>query len=178
MADLDAFKFGENIANTPGKVVFQNELMQLIQYAPSTATVHRRPLLIVPPWINKFYILDLKPKNSFIKWCVDQGHTVFVISWVNPGAELAGKEFSDYLLEGPLAAINAIEQATGETDVNVIGYCIGGTLLASTLACMAATGDKRIASATFFTTLLDFSEVGDISVFIDDDATRARSTRT
>ena len=102
MADLDAFKFGENIANSPGKIVFQNDLMQLIQYAPSTATVHRRPLLIVPPWINKFYILDLKPKNSFIKWCVDQGHTVFVISWVNPGPELAGKDFSDYLLEGPL----------------------------------------------------------------------------
>ena len=115
MADLAAFKFGENIASSPGKVVFQNELMQLIQYAPATPTVHRRPLLIVPPWINKFYILDLKPKNSFIKWCVDQGHTVFVISWVNPGAELADKEFSDYLLEGPLAAIDAIEQATGET---------------------------------------------------------------
>ena len=108
MSDLAAFRFGENIANTPGKVVFQNELMQLIQYAPSTPTVHRRPLLIVPPWINKFYILDLKPKNSFIKWCVDQGHTVFVISWINPGAELADKEFSDYLLEGPLAAIDAI----------------------------------------------------------------------
>ena len=107
-------------------------------------TVHRRPLLIVPPWINKFYILDLKPKNSFIKWCVDQGHTVFVISWVNPGAELAGKAFSDYLLEGPLAALDAIEQATGETEVNVVGYCIGGTLIASTLAYMAATNDKRI----------------------------------
>ena len=113
--------------------------MQLIQYAPSTPTVQRRPLLIVPPWINKFYILDLKPKNSFIKWCVEQGHTVFVISWVNPGAELAGKEFSDYLLEGPLAAIDAIKKATGENEVNVIGYCIGGTLVASTLAYMAAT---------------------------------------
>ena len=168
MADPAAFQFGENIANSPGKVVFQNELMQLIQYAPSTATVHRRPLLIVPPWINKFYILDLKPKNSFIKWCVDQGHTVFVISWVNPGAELADKGFSDYLLEGPLAALDAIEQATGEAEVNVIGYCIGGTLIASTLAYMAATSDERIASATLFTTLLDFSDVGDISVFIDE----------
>lgn len=168
MTDLDAFKFGENIANTPGKVVFQNDLMQLIQYEPATETVHRRPLLIVPPWINKFYILDLKPQNSFIRWCVDQGHTVFVISWVNPGAELAAKDFSDYLLEGPVAAVSAIEKATGESDVNAIGYCIGGTLLASTLAWMAATGDKRIVSATFFTTLLDFSDVGDISVFIDD----------
>ena len=167
MADLDAFKFGENIANTPGKIVFQNDLMQLIQYAPATETVHRRPMLIVPPWINKFYILDLKPQNSFIKWCVDQGHTVFVISWINPGAELAAKNFSDYMLEGPVAAVNAIEKATGEADVNAVGYCIGGTLLASTLAWMAATGDKRIVSATFFTTLLDFSEVGDISVFID-----------
>jgi poly[(R)-3-hydroxyalkanoate] polymerase subunit PhaC len=168
MTDLEAFKFGKNIANTPGKVIFQNDLMQLIQYAPATETVHRRPLLIVPPWINKFYILDLKPQNSFIKWCVDQGHTVFVISWVNPGPELAAKNFSDYLLEGPIAAVDAIEKVTGEADINAIGYCIGGTLLASTLAYMAATGDKRIVSATFFTTLLDFSEVGDISVFIDD----------
>jgi poly[(R)-3-hydroxyalkanoate] polymerase subunit PhaC len=169
MSDLSAFKFGENIASSPGKVVFQNELMQLIQYAPSTPMVQRRPLLIVPPWINKFYILDLKPKNSFIKWCVDQGHTVFVISWINPGAELANKGFADYLLEGPLQAIDAIKKATGESDVNVIGYCIGGTLVASMLAYMAATKDTRIASATFFTTLLDFSDVGDISVFIDED---------
>ena len=168
MADVDAFQFGENIANSPGKVIFQNELMQLIQYAPSTPKVYRRPLLIIPPWINKFYILDLKPKNSLIKWCVDQGHTVFVISWINPGPELAGKEFSDYMLEGPLAAIDAIKQATGETKVNVIGYCIGGTLTACTLAYMAATDDRRIAAATLFTTLLDFSDVGDISVFIDE----------
>jgi poly[(R)-3-hydroxyalkanoate] polymerase subunit PhaC len=169
MSDLSAFKFGENIAGSPGKVVFQNELMQLIQYAPSTPMVQRRPLLVVPPWINKFYILDLKPKNSFIKWCVDQGHTVFVISWINPGAELADKGFADYLLEGPLQAIDAIKKATGESDVNVIGYCIGGTLVASMLAYMAATKDRRVASATFFTTLLDFSDVGDISVFIDED---------
>jgi len=169
MSDLSAFKFGENIASSPGKVVFQNELMQLIQYAPSTPMVQRRPLLVVPPWINKFYILDLKPKNSFIKWCVDQGHTVFVISWINPGAELADKGFADYLLEGPLQAIDAIKKAIGEPDVNVIGYCIGGTLVASMLAYMAATKDRRVASATFFTTLLDFSDVGDISVFIDED---------
>jgi polyhydroxyalkanoate synthase len=168
MSDLAAFQFGENIANSPGKVVFQNELMQLIQYAPSTPTVHRRPLLIVPPWINKFYILDLKPKNSFIKWCTGQGHTVFVISWINPGAELADKGFADYLLEGPMAAIDAIRKATAEEEVNVIGYCIGGTLTAIALAYMAATNDRRIAAATFFTTLLDFSDVGDISVFIDE----------
>jgi poly[(R)-3-hydroxyalkanoate] polymerase subunit PhaC len=168
MSDLSAFRFGENIASSPGKVVFQNELMQLIQYAPSTPTVNRRPLLIIPPWINKFYILDLKPKNSFIKWAVDQGHTVFVVSWVNPGPELAAKGLSDYLLEGPLAALDAIEQATGETEANVIGYCIGGTLAASALAYMAVTNDRRAVSATLFTTLLDFSDVGDIRVFIDD----------
>ena len=168
MSDPEGFRLGENIAGTPGKVVFQNELMQLIQYEPSTATVQRRPLLIVPPWINKFYILDLKPKNSFIKWCVDQGHTVFVISWVNPGAELADKQFSDYLLEGPLAAIDAIKSATGENEVNAIGYCIGGTLIASTLAYLAATNKPGIGAATLLTTLLDFADVGDISVFIDE----------
>jgi len=169
MADPTAFKFGENIASSPGKIIFQNELMQLIQYSPSTPMVQRRPLLIVPPWINKFYIMDLKPKNSLIKWCVDQGHTVFVISWVNPGPELAGKAFSDYLLEGPLAALDAIERATGESEANVVGYCIGGTLVASTLAYLAATKDHRIASAALLTTLLDYADVGDISVFIDED---------
>src|SRR5262245_4672127 len=169
MSDGTAFRFGENIAISPGKVVFQNSLMQLIQYTPTTETVHRRPLLIVPPWINKFYILDLKPKNSFIKWCTDQGHTVFVISWINPGPELAGKGFSDYLLEGPLAALDAIAQATGEREANVVGYCIGGTLTASALSYMTARNDSRVASATLFTTLLDFAEVGDISVFLDDD---------
>jgi len=168
MSDPTPFRFGENIATSPGKVVFQNELMQLIQYKPSTPTVHRRPLLIVPPWINKFYILDLKPKNSFIKWCTDQGHTVFVVSWVNPGPELGHKGFGDYLLEGPLAALDAIEQATGEAQSNVVGYCIGGTLTASALAYMTAKSDRRVASATFLTTLLDFANVGDISVFLDD----------
>jgi polyhydroxyalkanoate synthase subunit PhaC len=169
MTDLEAFKLGENVATTPGKVVFQNALMQLIQYAPTTATVFRRPLLIIPPWINKFYILDLKPKNSFIRWAVDQGHTVFVISWVNPDAKLAQKDFEDYLREGPLAALDAVGVATDEKVVNVIGYCIGGTLTASTLAYMAAKRNSRVASATFFATLLDFSDVGEISVFIDED---------
>jgi polyhydroxyalkanoate synthase len=169
MSDLSAFRLGENIAASPGKVVYESDLMQLIQYQPTTETVHARPLLIVPPWINKFYILDLKPKNSFIKWAVDQGHTVFVISWINPGKELAAKDFTDYMRDGPLAALDAIEASTGEETVNIVGYCIGGTLVASTLAYMAAKGDGRISSATLFTSLLDFSDVGDIRVFIDDE---------
>jgi poly(3-hydroxyalkanoate) synthetase len=134
MTDLKAFRLGENIATTPGKIVYQNELMQLIQYTQSTRGVQRRPLLIVPPWINKFYVLDLQPKNSFIKWAVDQGHTVFAISWVNPDEKLAEKGFENYMLEGPLAALDAIGSATGEHNVNAIGYCLGGTLLASTAA--------------------------------------------
>ena len=168
MTDLKAFRPGENIATTPGKIVYQNELMQLIQYTPSTRDVRRRPLLIVPPWINKFYVLDLQPKNSFIKWAVDQGHTVFAISWVNPDEKLAEKGFENYMLEGPLAALDAIGSATGEHNVNAIGYCLGGTLLASTAAYSAAKGDDRIASATYFATLVDFTEVGDMAVFIDE----------
>ncbi|WP_035693344.1 poly(3-hydroxyalkanoate) synthetase, partial [Bradyrhizobium elkanii] len=152
MTDMKAFRLGENIATTPGKIIYQNELMQLIQYAPSTSEVRRRPLLIVPPWINKFYVLDLRPNNSFIRWAVDQGHTVFVISWVNPDERLAEKSFEHYMLEGPLAALDAIESATGERSVNTIGYCLGGTLLASTAAFLAAKGDDRIASATYFVT--------------------------
>lgn len=172
ITDLDAFKVGENLALSPGKVVFQNDLIQLIQYAPSTETVRQRPLLIIPPWINKFYVLDLKPQNSFIRWAVGQGHTVFLISWVNPDDRLAGKSFDDYLMQGPLAAFDAMEQATGERRFNVIGYCIGGTLLSMALAYMAAKRDKRVVSATFFTSLLDFSDSGDISVFIDDEQLR------
>jgi len=169
MTDTTAFTPGENIATSPGKVVYQNELMQLLQYEPTTDKVFKRPLLIVPPWINKFYILDLQPKNSFIKWATDQGHTVFVISWVNPDEKLAGKRFDDYMLEGPLAAIDAIEQATGEKKVNIIGYCIGGTLTAATLAYMAAKKDKRVQSATFFTTMVDFAEPGELGVFVDEE---------
>jgi polyhydroxyalkanoate synthase len=169
MTDMDAFEVGRNLATTPGQVIYQNELTQLIQYLPTTETVHRRPLLIVPPWINKFYILDLQPKNSFIRWAVEQGHTVFVISWVNPDETLAHKSFEDYMREGPLEALGAIERATGEREVNAIGYCIGGTLLASTLAYLASRGDDRIQSATFFTTMVDFSEIGELSVFIDDE---------
>jgi polyhydroxyalkanoate synthase len=173
MTDLDAFKLGENIALTPGKVVFQNELMQLLQYTPTTEKVHRRPLLIMPPWINKFYILDLKPTNSFIRWAVEQGHTVFVISWVNPDEHLAQKGFEDYMDLGPLAALDAIEQATGEREANVIGYCIGGTLLATTLAYMAKRGDHRFTSATYFATMVDFTESGELSVFIDEEQIQA-----
>ena len=168
MADEKAFKVGVNVATTPGKVVFQNELMQLIQYAPSTDAVSRRPLLVMPPWINKYYILDLSEKNSFVRWAVDQGHTVFVISWVNPDGRYAGKSFEDYMFEGPLAALDAIGQATGENRVNVIGYCLGGTLLGATLAWMAEKGDERAASATFLGSLLDFSIPGELGVFIDE----------
>jgi polyhydroxyalkanoate synthase len=169
MTDLKAFRLGESVAATPGKVIFQKELMQVIQYAPSTPEVKRRPLVIVPPWINKFYVLDLRPKNSFIKWAVDQGHTVFVISWVNPDRRLAHKRFEDYMLEGPLAALTAIEAAAGEREVNAIGYCLGGTLLAATLAYLAAQNDDRIRSATYLGTLVDFTDVGDMAVFIDEE---------
>jgi len=175
--DASAFSVGENIAVTPGKVIFQNDLMQLLQYEPSTEQVYKRPLLIIPPWINKFYILDLRPENSFIKWATEQGHTVFVISWVNPDEKLAAKSFADYMLEGPLAALDAIEQAIGEKDANVIGYCLGGTLLASTLAYMAARNDRRIKSATYFAAMVDFTEVGDLSVFIDEDQLTALEAR-
>ena len=167
--DDSAFTLGENVAVTPGKVVYQNDLMQLIQYEPTTKKVDRRPVLIMPPWINKYYILDLQPKNSFINWCTHQGLTVFVISWVNPDAKLAAKSFEDYMLEGPLAALDAIEKATGETEINAIGYCLGGTLLASTLAYMAETDDTRIKSATFFTAMVDFEEPGELGVFIDEE---------
>ena len=168
MTDQDAFAVGENIAVSKGKVVWQSDLMQLIQYAPSTGKVHKRPLLIVPPWINKFYILDLKPENSFIKWAVDQGLTVFVISWVNPDQRLVEKTFEDYMFEGIYAALDGIKAASGEDDVNIIGYCLGGTLTGATLAHMAAKDDQRIKSATFFTTLVDFTEAGELSVFVDD----------
>lgn len=169
MVKRDAFRLGRDVATAPGKVVFQNELMQLLQLAPETERVHRRPLLVIPPWINKYYILDLRPQNSFLRWLVGQGHTVFVVSWVNPDAALAHKSFEDYMLEGPLAALDAIQKATGEKRVTALGYCIGGTLLACTLAHMAARRDRRIAAATFLTTLVDFEEVGEIRVFIDEE---------
>ncbi len=175
MTDMEAFKVGENIGVSPGKVVYQNDLMQLIQYDPATETVLKRPLLIGPPWINKFYILDLRPRNSFVRWAVSQGHTVFMISWVNPDETLSEKEFEDYMRMGYLDALDAIEQATGEREVNAIGYCLGGTLLSRTLAYMAAKGDDRIKSATFFVTMMDFQEAGELGVFIDEEQlSRAR----
>ena len=176
-SDASMFAVGRNLATTPGKVIFQNDLMQLLQYAPSTATVRKRPLLIVPPWINKFYVLDLTPKNSFIKWCVDQGLTVFCISWVNPDARLAKKTFEDYVREGPLAALDAIKQATGEAKVDAIGYCVGGTLLSVALAAMAAWHDDRIASATLFASQVDFTHAGDLKVFVDEEQVKAIEER-
>jgi polyhydroxyalkanoate synthase len=169
MTDEGAFTLGKNVATTPGKVVLQNDLMQLIQYQPTTAQVYRQPLVIVPPWINKYYILDLREKNSFIRWALEQGHTVFVVSWVNPGAPLAQKGFEDYMLEGPLAALDYVEKATGEREVNFIGYCLGGTLLGATLAYLSARQDDRVKSATFFVSLLDFSQPGELGVFIDEE---------
>jgi len=170
MTDLDAFEVGRNLAITPGKVMFQNNLIQLLQYEPVTEQVAKRPLLIIPPWINKFYILDLKPANSLIKWLTEQGHTVFVISWVNPDEKLAGESFEDYMQQGPLAALDAIEKLTGEKSANVIGYCLGGTLLACTLAYLTARKqESRIASATFLTTMVDFAEAGELAVFVDEE---------
>ena len=169
MVDQDAFDVGENIATTAGKVVFQNDLIQLLQFNPTTKKVAEVPLLIIPPWINKYYILDLREKNSFIRWAVCQGLTVFCISWVNPNEKLAQKSFENYMIEGPLAALAAIESATGQKEANAIGYCLGGTLLAATLACMRKNGDDRIKAATFFTSMIDFEEPGELGVFIDDD---------
>ncbi len=166
--DMEYFEVGRNLALTPGKVVYQNDLMQLIQYEPTTEQQYRRPLVIFPPWINKYYILDLGEKNSFVKWATARGYTVFVASWVNPDSRLAQKTFEDYMREGIFAALDAIEKATGEKEVNAIGYCIGGTLLSATLAYMAAKGDNRIKSATFFAAQADFSEAGDLKVFVDD----------
>ncbi len=163
----DAFEVGADLAVTPGEVVFQNELLQLIQYAPATETVYKRPLLIVPPWINKFYILDLRPENSFVAWCVRQGYTVFMVSWVNPDERHRDRSFDDYLRDGILAALDAVEQATGEAEVNAIGYCIGGTLLSIGLAWLGARGDARIRAATFLAAQVDFTEGGELRVFTD-----------
>ena len=169
MTDTEAFTLGENVAATPGKVVFQNRMFQLIQYTPTTDKVLKRPLMIVPPWINKFYILDLQPKNSMLKWLTDQGHTVFVVSWVNPDETYKDVGFETYMQEGVLTAVDAVEAATGESEINAIGYCIGGTLLSLSLSYMKQKGDDRIKSATFFTTMIDFSEPGELGVFIDEE---------
>ncbi|MDX1516011.1 MAG: class I poly(R)-hydroxyalkanoic acid synthase [Woeseiaceae bacterium] len=168
MADEQAFEVGKNIATAPGKVIYQNDILQLLQYEPTTAMSFERPLLILPPWINKFYILDLQPQNSFIRYAVDRGYTVFVVSWANPDSSLAEKTMDDYLREGILQPLDAIEKATGVRDVTAIGYCIGGTLLGAGLAYMAAKGDDRIKATTFFAAQMDFSEAGDLRVFVDE----------
>ncbi len=168
-SDPSNFEVGRNLALTPGKVIFQNELMQLLQYEATTKDVLKTPLLIVPPWINKFYILDLTPEKSFIKWCLDQGITVFVISWVNPDIHLAAKSFEQYMTEGPIAAMDVIEQITGEKKVHTIGYCVGGTLLSITLAYLAARKQNRALSATMFAAQVDFTYSGDLKVFVDEE---------
>ncbi|BAM89719.1 poly-beta-hydroxybutyrate polymerase [Bradyrhizobium oligotrophicum S58] len=167
-SDPGNLEVGVNMAMTPGKVIFQNDMMQLIQYAPSTENVLRTPLLIVPPWINKFYILDLRPEKSFIKWCVDQGLTVFVISWVNPDKKLGAKTWEDYMKEGPLTAMDVIEKVTGEMKVHTLGYCVGGTMLATTLAWLADKRRQRVTSATFLAAQVDFTHAGDLLVFVDE----------
>ena len=167
--DYTAFRPGETIATTPGQVIFENDMMQLIRYAPATDTVFARPLLLVPPWINKYYILDLRPENSLIGWLVAQGHAVFVISWVNPGRRHAAKTFGDYLTDGVVAALDRIAIASGSADCNVAGYCLGGTLLAAALAWLQAKGQGgRVASATFLTSMIDFAQAGDMRLFIDE----------
>ncbi len=168
-SDPSKFKLGENIAATPGKVVHQNDLCQLIQYEAKTETVLKRPLLFVPPWINKYYILDINPEKSFVRWCVEQGHTVFVISWVNPDERQAKKSFEHYMREGIFEALDVIGAVAGTDEVNAVGYCVGGTLLAVAMAYGAATGDNRVKSATFFATQVDFTHAGDLSVFVDED---------
>ncbi|MDU6374901.1 MAG: class I poly(R)-hydroxyalkanoic acid synthase [Bradyrhizobium sp.] len=167
-SDPANLEVGVNMAMTPGKVIFQNEMMQLIQYAPSTENVLRTPLLIIPPWINKFYILDLRPEKSFIKWCVDQGLTVFVISWVNPDKKLGTKTWEDYMKEGPLTAMDVIEKVTGEMKVHTLGYCVCGTMLATTLAWLADKRRQRVTSATFLAAQVDFTHAGDLLVFVDE----------
>ena len=166
--DTSAFEVGGNLAVTPGKIVYQNDIMQLIQYAPATEKVHRTPLLIVPPWINKFYILDLTQSKSFIRYIVDQGFTVFVVSWANPDEKMAGQTFENYMRDGILTAAQAVQRETGEGQCNVLGYCIGGTLLAATLAYLAGRDEKPFGSATFLTTQIDFTKAGDLKIFIDD----------
>ena len=168
-SDTTAFEIGRNIATTPGKVVFRNETFELIQYAPTQAETHAIPLVIFPPWINKFYILDLNPRKSFVRWAVDQGLTVFVVSWVNANEAQGRKSFSDYMREGFLAAVQAAIDATAAEKVNVIGYCIGGTLTAASLGYMAAHNDNRVNAATFFTTQVDFEKAGDLLVYVDEE---------
>ena len=178
MVDPNAFELGKDVATTDGKVVYQNELMQLIQYQPTTKSVLETPLLIIPPWINKYYILDLTPRNSFIKWAIDQGHTVFVISWVNPDARHAHKTFDDYLVEGPLAALDVIDKRCKTNTTNLVGYCLGGTLTAVLLGWLKSNKqEKRVKSTTFFTSMIDFNEPGELGVFVDPEGVDALEKR-
>ncbi|MGX9147917.1 class I poly(R)-hydroxyalkanoic acid synthase [Mesorhizobium sp. 128a] len=172
-ADYSPFEIGKNVATSPGKVVGRSDVAEIIQYDPTTETVLKRPLLICPPWINKYYILDLNPQKSFIRWAIEQGHTVFVISWINPDERHGAKGWEAYIREGLQYGLDMVEKATGEKDVNAIGYCVGGTLLAAALALLAQEGDNRIKSATFFTTQVDFTHAGDLKVFVDEDQVAA-----
>ncbi|WP_370251044.1 class I poly(R)-hydroxyalkanoic acid synthase, partial [Nioella sp.] len=169
LSDPDAFKVGGNIGTAEGKVIFRNRMMEVIQYAPVTEEVYRTPLVIFPPWINKFYIMDLKPQNSLIRWIVEQGYTLFVVSWKNPDPSYADVGLEDYIADGYLKAIEVAKDVTGEKQVNAVGYCIAGTTLSATLALLQARGDKSVKSATFFTTLTDFSDQGEFVVFLQDD---------
>jgi polyhydroxyalkanoate synthase len=169
LADREAFHVGQNIATTPGEVVYRNRMLELIQYTPTTEKVHKTPLLIFPPWINKFYVMDLKPANSLIKWIVDQGFTLFVVSWVNPDASYAGTAMDDYIRDGFLRAMAETRRITGEKQINAVGYCIAGTTLGLTLAHLQKAGDESVKTATFFTTLTDFSDPGEVGVFLNDD---------
>jgi poly[(R)-3-hydroxyalkanoate] polymerase subunit PhaC len=162
------FVIGETLATTPGKIIFRNELMELIQYQPTRDRVLKRPLLFVPAWLNKYYVLDLRATNSLVRWAIDQGHTVFMISWVDPTDEVARKSFADYVLQGPVQALDLIEQASGEVEINAVGHCLGGILLASALAYLAESGDDRIKTATFLTTMLDFSQPGELGALMDE----------
>lgn len=168
MTDESAFEVGKNIAITPGAVVYQNELMQLLQYSPVTETVHERPLLIVPPFINKYYILDLQPENSLVRYALDQGHTVFLVSWRNVPPELGATMWDDYIEKGAFRPLEVALEIAGTEKLNVLGFCVGGTLLACALAILRAKKDTRVASVTFLTTMLDFSEAGEISVYVDE----------
>jgi polyhydroxyalkanoate synthase len=172
-ADNSKFEIGKNIAVSPGKVIARSDVVEVIQYDATTDKVLKRPLLICPPWINKFYILDLNPEKSFIRWAVEQGHTVFVMSWVNPDERHGEKGWEAYIREGLQFALDAIDTATGEKEVNAIGYCVGGTLMAAGMALLAQEGDHRVQSVTFFTTQVDFTYAGDLKVFVDEDQIQA-----
>ncbi len=169
MTDLEAFEMGKNIATTEGKVVYENRMFQLIQYSPLTEESNETPLLIVPPWINKYYILDMQEKNSFVRWMTAQGHSVFIISWINPDETYSDVGFENYVTEGVLEAIDAVQKATSAEKINTVGYCIGGTLLTTALAYMQSNNDDRVQSATFLTTMLDFSDPGELGLFIDEE---------